>query len=537
MNRSTVKVLILVSKNKKIKTRKIAEILGLSYARVLQILKELNRIGLVKLSRGKVEAVPLLSDLILKVNEKYPLEEIFTGSIPIILSKLMEPKTVNEISILTGFSEKYIARVLNKLAIRGIIIREGNTCVLVNDPLIRVFIMQIAKVIEGVEPEAKVIYRDNYYIIKELPKEHPCSGTPTAFSAFHKYGIQIETNREICIFPPKKLELEEVLVHSLLASKTKTEYTLTALLYAKYYYEINHTKLFFYAKWFRQTEKLFRLENYIHGTEDPLFLSWSDLKELAEMYNIDLSPFKRRQFNEKVFAEIGSNLESKIVAILFGGAEMVIKNYKISTKDIDISFPNRESMEIFIKTITRLGYKKKSEDDTIVFEHKNMSRIDIFLEKIGKLKITRGILERSQKREYKNLELLLISDTDLLLTKLVSARPRDIEDAKIIIRKGNVDWKILLDELLKQEEITKHHYCLLILTELEEIEKQLKIRIPYKRKLLHITTEHMVEYAYREYGLTNPRDIKRLINVSEETIRKILKKLKQKNPPESIHEQ
>ncbi|MEX0567662.1 MAG: DUF6036 family nucleotidyltransferase [Candidatus Njordarchaeota archaeon] len=528
MRKNMIKVLVLVSKRRKIRTREICRILGLSYVAVLNILKSLDRMGLVKLGRGFVEAPRFLADLIVQIDSRYPLEEILRGSTPLILSRLFDPRRVKDVSMELGITEKYVRNVLNSLSMRGVVEKIDDRYVLVMDPQLRVLIMQIVRVLEGVEPEAHVIYRDNYYIIKEIPRGFKANGVPTAFSVYDKYGIPIEPNRDVYLYPPKKISVEEVIVHSLLAAKTKQEYTLVSLLYAKYCYKIDHSKLMFYAQWFKQEEKLFQLERYIWGSEEPLFLPWSELEDLARLYNIDLSSYKKKQFSEDVFREIGTRLSRETKAVLFGGAEMVIKGYKTSTKDIDIAFLSEPEIKVFIETIEALEYKQKSKNDIIVYEHKNKTRIDIYLNKIGKIPIIPRILDRTIEQKYGKLRLLFLSDTDLLLTKLISARPRDIEDAKIIIRKGNIDWKELVDTLIEEEKITKHHYCLLVLTILEQIEKELKIHIPQKRRLLKITTEHMVIHAYKEYGLRDPRDIRKLINISEETIRRILKKQKEK---------
>jgi len=524
MRKNMVKVLVLVSKRRRIRTRELSEVLGLSYATVLSILRDLNRMGLVKLSRGFAEAPPFLADLIVQVDSRYPLEEILRGSVPLILSRLFEPRKVKDISMELGITEKYVRNVLNALSMRGVVEKINGMYVLAMDPQLRVLIMQIVRVLEGVEPEANVIYRDNYCIVKEVPRGFRANGIPTAFSVYDKYGIPIEPNRDIYLYPPKKISIEEVIVHSLLAAKSKQEYTLIALLYAKHYYTIDHPKLMFYARWFRQEEKLFQLERYVWGSEEPIFLPWSELEDLARLYGIDLSPYKRKQFSEDVLREIGANLSREIKAVLFGGAEMVMRGYKTSTKDIDIAFLSEPEMRVFIETLEILGYEQKSRNDIIVYEHRNKTRVDIYPNKIGKIPIIPRIIDRAIEKKYGKLRLLLLSDTDLLLAKLISARPRDIEDAKIIIRKGNIDWKELVDTLLEEENITKHHYCLLVLTILEQIERELKTHIPQKRRLLRITTEHMVAHAYREYGLRDPRDIRRLINISEETIRRILKK-------------
>jgi len=528
MRKNAIKILVVVSQRRRIRTRELCEILGLSYATVLNTLKELDHMGLVKLRRGFVEAPPFLADLIVQVNSRYPLEEILRGSIPLILSRLFEPKRVKDISAELSITEKYARNILNALSVRGIVEKLDDRYVLAMDPQLRVLIMQITRILEGVEPEAHVIYRDNYYIIKEVPRGHKANGVPTAFSIYDRYGIPIEPNRDIYLYPPKRTSIEEVIIHSLLAAKSKQEFTLIALLYAKYYYVIDHSKLMFYARWFRQEEKLFQLEHYIWGSEEQLFLPWSELEDLARLYNVDLSLYKRKQFNEAIFKEIGDKLTEEIRAILFGGAEMVMRGYKTSTKDIDIAFLSKQEMEEFIKTIETLGYEQKSRNDILVYEHGNKTRIDIYLNKIGKIPIVQRILNRVIDKKYGRLRLSLLSDTDLLLVKLISARPRDIEDAKIIIRRGNIDWKELVDTLLEVENATKHHYCLLILTTLEQIERELKIYIPQKRKLLRITTEHMVLYAHKEYGLRDPRDIRKLINISEETIRRFLKKLQRR---------
>ncbi len=202
---------------------------------------------------------------------------------------------------------------------------------------------------------------------------------------------------------------------------------------------------------------------------------------------------------------------------------------EISTKDIDISFWKKEDLEEFKNTLERLGYRRKSHDDILVYERDRTSRIDIYYGKAGKINLTMEMISRAHSRQYGNLTLYIASDTDLLLQKMTSGRPRDYEDTKKIIRGGNIDWKKLIDELLEQEKQLKTHYCLRVYLTLSEIAREEKMHIPYLRKLARITTEHMVRVAYEVWGLKQPKDIKKIIDVSEETIRRILKKIKSEN--------
>ena len=265
----------------------------------------------------------------------------------------------------------------------------------------------------------------------------------------------------------------------------------------------------------------------------PFLIEWSH--KLTDLFLEKIShksylSFEKRHFSEDILHQIGECLDREISVYLFGGGAMVIKGYKTSTKDIDICVINPEDIDVLAKVFSTMGYKVKSSNEIIVYDHKEKSRIDLYKTKAGKLLLSNTMLGRAEIKNYGHLKVYIASDTDLLLLKIIADRPRDFDDAKKIIRKGKIRWKELIDELLWQEEKTKHHYCLVVLITLEELEKQLKVHIPYMRKLLSITTRHMVAYAYREMGLKSPKDIKRLINVSEETIRRILREIrKQEN--------
>ncbi len=524
MNETEIKVLILISRLKNVKTRDLANSLGLSYSRVFQILKKLDNWGLVKLHRGRVEAVPFFSDMILQIDNKYGLIHVLKGSTPVILSRIFESKESLQVALETGLSEKYVRRILNDLTLRGIVIKDDNKYRLVDDALIRFLVLQFSRFIEGIEPESNVVYRDNYYIIKEVPKGFEARGVKTAFSLYPRYGVIIDTPKDYYIYPPKNLSDEEVIVHSLLVAKTKYENTLVALLYAKLYYVLDHEKLYVYAKWFNQIEKLSRTDNYLSGTEYPIFLSWKEFKKLAEMYNVDITPFEKRHFSEKVFKEIGSELDRELEIFVFGGAVMVLRGYKISTKDADIALLRREDLETLDKALRKLGYDLKSSGKFKVYEKGKVSRIDLYLGRIGEIKLSEKMLERAEEKKYGKLTVKLSSDTDLLLAKLVSGRPRDIEDAKIIIMRGSINWNAFINELLEQEEILNKHFCISVYIALKEIAQTEKIHIPYLRKLKTIATSHAVLYAYKELGLRNPRDIAKLLEVSEETIRRILRR-------------
>jgi len=523
MNESEIKVLILVSRLRSVKSRELASILGLSYSRVFQILKKLDKWGLVKLHRGYVKSVPFFADIIVQVDNKYGLIHILRGSTPIILSKIFEPKESIQIAIETGLSEKYVKRILNELTLKGIVVKENDKFCLVDEPLVRTLVLQFSRFIEGIEAEALVVYRDAYCIIKEVPRGYKALGTKTAFSIYHKYGIVLKIPKDYYIYPPRDLSDEEVIIHSLIVAKTKYEHTLAALIYAKLYYNLDHKKMYIYAKWFNQIDKLSMMDNYLHGTEYPIFLTWNEFKKLAKMYNVDLTPFEKRHFHVEVFDYIGSYLPRELKIYVFGGAVMVLRGYKISTKDVDVALLDENDLEILETALHRLDYNLKLTGKIRVYEKRKVSRIDVYLRCVGELKLSRNMLKRAEKKYYGKLTVMLSNDTDLLLSKLVTGRPRDIEDAKIIIRRGNIDWIALINELLEQEQLLGKHLCITVYLALKEIARVGKMHIPYLRKLQNIATTHAVLYAYRELGLKNPKDLVRILDVSEETIRRILK--------------
>lgn len=110
-----------------------------------------------------------------------------------------------------------------------------------------------------------------------------------------------------------------------------------------------------------------------------------------------------------------------------------------------------------------MGYEENVEvvgEDikSFVLEKENEPRFDIFVSQVCRgLILSEKMKERSERIEGKDFgktRVHLLSPTDIFLLKCVTEREGDVEDAVVVVKKGEVDWKDLMSELEVQERAT-----------------------------------------------------------------------------------
>lgn len=511
----------------------ISRELGISRATAYRKLKELEELGILKKVNSKYRIVRVLLPILMKICTKYDVNILLKKNSREILSLLLSGEmSIIEIAKALKLSERSVRKILSELEAKGLVLRYKSKFRLPEDPHLHVFIEMISS-----RKALGVVYRCGEFEIVRVPRGVKVDGTPTAFSAFEKFGIDVVTPWDYYRIPREEVSLEDVIIHAILVSENEYQRSLIAILLAKYYDEIDWEKLKNLAIKHGVINELMKLEGLIRGEEPPnaFALPLEEILELARVYNVDMTKHIPKRVGPEFFEEISRNLNREVKIFLIGGAVMVLKGYKIATRDVDVVIINEEDTDEFLRALKKMGYHPTvKERFRMSFECKFLPRVDVYVKRINdKLFVTDSMLSRAEVKKFENLIILFASDTDLILMKAITGRMRDVLDIARIMRKGKIDWNALIDEMLKQEKYSGRHYCLTLLNALELVEEMEKLRAPILRRLRSITLEHMVSYAYFKLGKKTVREIREVIDFPEDTIRRVLKRILQKRKGQS----
>ena len=116
----------------------------------------------------------------------------------------------------------------------------------------------------------------------------------------------------------------------------------------------------------------------------------------------------REMFNESQLIseleKIGNNLKKRIKVFLLGGCSMVLRGYKLATKDIDVVFTSPSDLRDFIDVLKGLGFqeivKLPKEYEVLgasaVLRDAKGSQFDLFHRQVCRgLEITKRVEEQS----------------------------------------------------------------------------------------------------------------------------------------------
>ena len=202
---------------------------------------------------------------------------------------------------------------------------------------------------------------------------------------------------------------------------------------------------------------------------------------------------QRKQFNaediERTFHSLSINLKKPIVGLLIGGGAMSLKGDKPSTKDVDLVVRNEEDFKDFLSCSKSAGFVEKSEVsheyqklNTTVLVNPSGFHIDLFVRNVcNRLVIHDGIMKRAQRfRAFGHLEILLMADEDLFLSKSVTERSRDLDDMYELYKKG-LDEAIIMKEMRIQDGLSDTVWEAFLTMKLDELENRFTINVPWKR--------------------------------------------------------
>jgi hypothetical protein len=191
----------------------------------------------------------------------------------------------------------------------------------------------------------------------------------------------------------------------------------------------------------------------------------------------------------------------------------------------------RWDFEVIVAGLKRQGYESRVEVigdiKSFVLEKKGAPRFDISVSQVCRgLVLSAGMTERSEQvKEYGKLKVYLLSPTDVFLLKSVTEREGDIEDAAVIVKKGEVDWKALMEEIEEQERATSTFFSFSVLDTVEILEERTGIKIPAMKNLSSYCLERALLICLAKQKTI--KELKRDVEFPEHLIYNKLRKLEE----------
>jgi hypothetical protein len=202
---------------------------------------------------------------------------------------------------------------------------------------------------------------------------------------------------------------------------------------------------------------------------------------------------------KKLFSFIGGECRRKTEALAIGGSAMLFYSFsKEETKDVDIVCLSGEDRKYLIGVLGQMGFQENMTPKEAGASYRFVSKdyvIDIFAGAIFHIKVSEAMLGRvSEKVGFGNLTISVIAPEDIILTKCVTERKGDREDAVGIIKEYNVNWDIVIKEARWQTENGDKAFTVHLFDFLEDL-LEMGAAVPKDviRKVRKISEEEMLK--------------------------------------------
>ncbi len=467
-----------------------------------ELVNDLEDDGLVKTDTTISLADTYEADLLKKLSKRFDLEKILAGKKEEILRSLhSSQKTLSGLEK-EGFAKSTVYETLSDLKEVGVVLEEEKGYK-IKDETLRDLLKARTR-----EPYLESYRTDEEMIIKT---EEDIEGEETAFSAFDRYGLRYFPSENYFYRGDNPTEIENVLIHAVKFAENKKQMSMCGVFYLKRDHVLTNDKLWKLANKWDCLEKFADLLAYIDRREvkrSELFLPWDEFVDVCRDHDV----YPRDKFPEKILnrelRSVGEELSQKTEVYLIGGGNLILRDLKDSTKDIDLVLEGKKDLDRFVKALQKAGYKKKTDltnayqrlGARTVLERSNQPRWDLFVEKVaGMLRLTEDMKTRAVlKEDHGSLKVRLVSLTDLFLFKSVTDREGDLEDAALIMEQGEVDWNELMEEIKKQESIEERIFSFSVLTTLDILKKRYNLDSPIRNRLSSYCLERSLLLSLEE---------------------------------------
>jgi len=248
LSENEVKLLIEVIRSEKdLQPRDLAATLKIRATSVYKIITRLEQKGLIDRTPFNLVtlSISLQAESFKKLYHAHPtspFDRLLAGKRINLLFKIDEnPKSVEELSKETGIPRVTIYYFLNDLAKLGVVkktkgIRPSKysfNYVLWRD--LKEFLLNLSKIEDMAKiPIGSLLIKDygDYSLFKSIRK---LDATPTSFSVYDKYGIQLflRTVNNYYILPKRDLSIKDVFIHSLDSAEDRAQKLYCILFYLK----------------------------------------------------------------------------------------------------------------------------------------------------------------------------------------------------------------------------------------------------------------------------------------------------------------
>ena len=533
--------------------KNLARKIRCSYTRTTEIVKSLTKKKFVEREDGNVKlAETLPASLFKKLASKYDMGKLLGGRGEDISIALLSKSDIRGLQNETGLTYRTIRRALTRMMETGAVRQNKKNLQLTDEKDLRIFLTSLRdlKTTQTMEKYAEALPAPLNVTFKRVPDGKPASGFPTAFSAFTEYGVELRTTHDYYIQQRHKPSMDEVLIHALAASTSPVEVVDCAVFLAKNLTQIDLRKARRKAHDFGVEQLLLDLENYIGNltlSAPERFLPWEEFAQKAQLYDVDPERLLPKKAYPDFFNLLSTRLEAPLRIYLFGGEAMRIKGLKRSTKDVDIAVTDDPSYMSLRKALVSLGYKELGADEISpvdkrlnpsgIFMNESYPRVDAFTHAIcGKFILSEEMFSRAEVKKIGRLVLGVASNEDLLLLKSVTEREGDIQDMVTLARAPGFEWRVVLKELLHQEDITGKRFCMDLLDSIEAVQKQSGIKAPIHNQLERRCLDQAIIDILERKSPATLRQIRDLVEYPEYRIAGRLKALIKENKVKTLDE-
>ncbi|MEA1924551.1 MAG: ArsR family transcriptional regulator [Candidatus Altiarchaeota archaeon] len=276
----------------------LSERTGFSISYVSERINTLESRGFLSKKReGKrviVSLNPHFSIHLGRLMDKFNLEMLFSGKKDILLLHLLKPNSVGELEKEANLSQAQIYKDLRGLKLIGAVRKiEGRYSINqeIKDLVRMIEFLREGELYRGVESGVIVLWREGEEILKKAPGGVKVRGVRTAFSGFSRAGVKYFPADEYVYQPKRRLSLEEVFVHSLVAAETKTQLAVCAVFFLKNRGGMDMKNLKGLCRRFHVLDLYLDMLSYLETREGDRFLPWGEFMEKTDLYGIQVKRF------------------------------------------------------------------------------------------------------------------------------------------------------------------------------------------------------------------------------------------------------
>ncbi len=293
LNENEVRTLIIITRSKQhVRPSDLQKELGLLKTSISRIITHLQDKGLVERAGGEIVlAVTPPAEAFKRLYYSHrasPLQEILSGRRVELLSRLgQSPKSLEALAAETGIFSDTVYYYLQGLRLLGIVSRSkhGKAYLYFFNyivwPELKDFVTALLeyRVLRLVPREALLIrgYGDSV-LFKSL---RPQGATPTSFSAYGEYGIELGLRDNYYTLPRREISLDETFIHSLDSADSLSQRLYCILFYLKSKEALKEV----------QHPMMESIRAVLRGEHIKGYPTLEEIEEQAELYGIqDIEP-------------------------------------------------------------------------------------------------------------------------------------------------------------------------------------------------------------------------------------------------------